>query len=223
MFVDRYQLFDGLFLRSQNLESLRTLSGETDLEAPDWVISKWGSAALFELAVPEDVKTKGPWTVSIPTHLRYLPPRASDNGTAMYPEYLPASPNASQDKGKRTTTMPYPAVFWACPAESGLRMATNPFDRINLGYDGLFGPKTLYWHVQPSVNGTGTFEVEVDVPVLNLAKTRKVELVTGLVVLVGFMWICWQIGIVTVGGKSRKKVVRKPSVKEMAKGKKKAI
>ncbi|KAI1573798.1 PIG-X domain containing protein [Pyrenophora tritici-repentis] len=84
LFIDKYQFTDALFLASKNIKSLRSLSGATDLEAPDWVVEEWGSAALFQLAVPKK----------------------------------------SQH-------------------------ASNPFDRTHLGYEGLFGPKTRFLHVDP--------------------------------------------------------------------------
>ncbi|GAM84209.1 hypothetical protein ANO11243_022020 [Dothideomycetidae sp. 11243] len=202
LFIDRYQLSDSLFLKSQNLVSLRSLNGERDLEAPDWVVRKWGAAALFELAVPEDDQTSNgkPWTVSIPTHLRYIPPKSAANASSMYPEYLAAAYDTLDDvPGKRTVSIPYPVVFWACPADTGLKMATNPFDRVNLGYDGLFGPKTLFWHIQSSAATTSVnsqrLEVLLDAPVLNMDQTAWVDIGTGLAVFLGFAWVCWKLFI----------------------------
>ncbi|KAI4123681.1 MAG: hypothetical protein LQ347_006059, partial [Umbilicaria vellea] len=128
IFPDKYQLSDPLFLASKNLRSVRSVAGETDLEAPDWVIQKWGSALLVELAPPssdiQSTRGSGPpesWHADIPLHLRYLRPSAG---------------------GITEVEVPWPVVFWACTAEEGSKMSVNPFDRVNLGYDGLFGPKT---------------------------------------------------------------------------------
>src|SRR3954452_15863481 len=54
IFGDQYQLgtTDNLFLESHNLIALRALAGEMDLEAPDWVVNRWGSNWLLELATP---------------------------------------------------------------------------------------------------------------------------------------------------------------------------
>nr|POE56773.1 protein pbn1 [Quercus suber] len=105
IFLDRYQLSDRLFLQSQNLVALRSLSGETDLEAPEWVIEKWGSAALLELAHPlgnlstsNDDVLQEDWTITIPTHLRYLRNSHSDY---------------------KDLAVPHPVLFWACEAEDG--------------------------------------------------------------------------------------------------------
>ncbi|KAF2152986.1 PIG-X-domain-containing protein [Myriangium duriaei CBS 260.36] len=198
LFIDRYQLADKIFLKSQNLVALHALTGETDLEVPDWIVKKWGSTALLELALPEDDKPPSgdKWTVSIPTHLRYLPPKPSLNASAMYPAYLSHSHETTVEPGKRTTTIPYPSVFWACNAEAGLKMSTNPFDRTNLGYDGLFGPKSLFWHVSPKTAGgqeVARLDVSLDVPVLDRSKTGYVEIGTGLAVLAGFLWVCWKV------------------------------
>ncbi|GAB7342649.1 hypothetical protein MBLNU457_g0808t1 [Dothideomycetes sp. NU457] len=186
LFVDKYQFNDGLFLESNNLRSLRALSGETDLEAPDWVVGKWGSAALFELSLPGETAHStetGVWDVSIPLHLRYLAP----NGTSTTSERA-----ESISPSEKEIQIPHPVLFFACPAEEGLKMSTNPFDRVNLGYDGLFGPKTLFYHV-PS--GDRELVAEIEVPVLSVSEqgARWVEYGTGLAVLAGFVWVLWML------------------------------
>ncbi|KAF2115062.1 PIG-X [Lophiotrema nucula] len=178
LFIDKYQFNDPLFLASKNLVSLRSLSGATDLEAPDWVVPQWGSAALFELAVPsfspneDEPKPSGDWNVSIPMHLRYLP---------------------AQQSSHTSVPVPWPVVFWACRAEEGAKMAVNPFDRIHLGYEGLFGLKTRFMHVPPAQvgNGTGRLVEWIDVPVLDLRKTGWVEAGTVGTVIVAFLGLCW--------------------------------
>ncbi|KAI4726762.1 PIG-X-domain-containing protein [Aureobasidium sp. EXF-10728] len=170
VFIDRYQLSDPLFLASQNLVALRSLSGATDLEAPVWTTPQWGSAALLELAHPESPSTNNDtWTVTVPLHTRYMLP--STDGT-------------------HASHIPWPAVFWACEAEDGLKMAVNPFDRTNVGYDGLFGPKTLFHHIGASAE-TKTLMETLEIPVLDESKTRFVEVGTGVAVLLGFLWVMW--------------------------------
>ncbi|SMY26962.1 unnamed protein product [Zymoseptoria tritici ST99CH_1A5] len=174
LFIDRYQLSDSLFLDSQNLVSLRSLDGEQDLEAPDWVIRRWGSSALLELAhtkVTDTAPSKNDWIVTVPTHLRYI----SSTSTGL---------NGSQ------VHVPWPVIFWACEAEEGLKMATNPFDRVNLGYDGLFGPKTMFYHVPPA--GKELME-RLTVPTLNADQTGWVPFGTAVAVLLGFGWVMLQL------------------------------
>lgn len=238
VFLDRYQFSDPLFLASQNLVALHSLSGEADLEAPEWVMKKWGSAALFELKGPRgddddddeydygyddgdnnnvkhsrDIEQQAPggqWDVSIPLHLRYLKPSASKTNTSE-PE---PEPELDADPGYRTADIPWPAVFWACEAEDGLKMSVNPFDRVNLGYDGLFGPKTMFYHVPPApvasaaaaaaaatmtttkVHGTtgeGVLVERLRAPVMDLARAKYVEVGTAVAVVVGFAWVCWML------------------------------
>ncbi|KKZ65200.1 hypothetical protein EMCG_08960 [[Emmonsia] crescens] len=209
LFADKYQLSttDPLFLQSHNLVSLRAIAGETDLEAPDWVTDRWGSSFLLELATPSlqssssSQKEKSVnddndnWQITIPLHLRYLPPSPS---------------------GYRNVSVPWPVVFWACAAEDeeeagGKKVGINPFDRVGLGWDGLFAPGTLFYHLHPNAS---TFVTNVDadanadrdrvmmvekiqVPVLRigggggglLEDVRSIEMVTLIVVIFGFLWV----------------------------------
>ena len=207
LFLDRYQLDDDLFLASQNLVALRALSGEDDLEAPDWVVKRWGSAALFELATPspapsspsspsddeeeDDDEAAGdasPWTVTIPTHLRYL----------SHP-----SANTPSNSTHFPLDIPHPHLFWACEAAEGLKMSVNPFDRTNLGYDGLFGPKTMFYHLAPEVaeEQQAGLVGRLRVPVLAPERAWYVQGATLAVVAVGFWWVVWKM----VGGRGGKK------------------
>lgn len=74
-------------------------------------------------------------------------------------------------------------------------MAANPFDRVHLGYEALFGPKTRFMHVEPApgVNGTGEAQLVewIDVPVLDTRKTGLVEIGTVGTVIVAFVGLCW--------------------------------
>ena len=169
LFIDRYQLSDPLFLSSQKLKTLHALSGAADLEAPDWVIPEWGSDALLELATPDSADANGNWTVSIPLHLRYL------------------SPMAEPPHGIEYVAVPWPAVFWACTAEEGSKFASSPFDRTNLGYDGLFGPKTMFYNIQPG--GDVVAYEELAVPVMDLNRAAWVETGTVTVIVCGTLWV----------------------------------
>lgn len=185
MFGDQYQLgtTDPLFLESHNLVALRALAGEMDLEAPDWVVQRWGSNWLIELATPPETTDadalstpdSSNWTTTIPLHLRYLPP---------------------SETGYRTAHVPWPVVFWACTTEDDTKMGKNPFDRTNLGWDGLFGPRTLFYQLQP----TGERLVEdIHVPVLRIEKGdgyfqgKHIELGTCVVISLGFLWVLWRL------------------------------
>jgi hypothetical protein len=168
LFIDRYPLSDSLFLRSHNLRALHALSGATDLEAPDYLTTAWGSAALFEIDTSDaELKGSKDFTFTIPLHMRYLPPV---NGT----------------KGLREVPVPDPVVFWACPAEEYGKFPSSPFDRTNLGYEGLFGPKTMFYHFTPE---GGELVQTIKVPVLNLEGAWYVEWGTVIAVVIGSLLI----------------------------------
>mgnify|MGYP001657856498 CR=1 FL=1 len=180
IFGDQYQLgtTDNLFLESHNLIALRALAGEMDLEAPDWVVNRWGSNWLLELATPledsADPSDSSNWTVTIPLHLRYLPP---------------------SETGYRSAYVPWPVVFWACTSEEGTKMGVNPFDRTNLGWDGLFGPRTVFYQLQPT---SERLVEDIEVPVLRLEdeglfRSKNIELGTCVVITLGFFWVLWRL------------------------------
>ncbi|KAK8056609.1 hypothetical protein PG993_001836 [Apiospora rasikravindrae] len=175
IFADKYQLEDTLFLASKNLTALRYISQPVDLEAPDYVMDIWGSSVLLELSTPVAESKEG-FTAEIPLHLRYQSP---------------------QHGGESTFEVPYPAVFWACAAEEGTKFPSSPFDRINLGYDGLFGPRTLFWHLDPvAKSGSDQLVIGGKVPVLDLDKSRSINTVTSIVVVVGFAWVVYRLMMV---------------------------
>ncbi|KAH8725225.1 PIG-X [Phaeosphaeriaceae sp. PMI808] len=170
LFIDKYQFTDPLFLSSKHLVALHSLAGATDLEAPDWTVKQWGSAALLELAHPVTEADKGDWNVSIPLHLRYMP--AANTSHTRLP-------------------VPWPVVFWACRANEGAKMAGNPFDRVHLGYEALFGDRTRFMHVEPEVRGVKELVEWIEVPVLDLRRTGWVEIGTVGTVVVAFLGLCW--------------------------------
>ncbi|PGH10135.1 hypothetical protein AJ80_07586 [Polytolypa hystricis UAMH7299] len=222
IFADKYQLSttDTLFLQSHNLIALRSIAGETDLEAPDWVTKRWGSNLLLELATPPAKPSTsdnddGDWEITIPLHLRYLHPSAS---------------------GYRNTSIPWPIVFWACTSEEGTKMGTNPFDRVNLGWDGLFGPRTMFYQLHPSLSEESTLAKDttaqlklveqIKVPVLGIedgdgdrSQARNIEVITVIVILAGFFWVLWKLGrVVKTSGFGRNRsplvAVSKDEVKD---------
>lgn len=201
LFVDKYQLSSPNLLTSNNLHLVRSLSGEADLEAPDWAIGKWGSTLLLELAPPELVgsyDSGGSWNADIPLHLRNLPPSSGQcsQNCSSTPEISESSRLTGE---QRSLLVPWPIVFWACSTDEGTKMNTNPFDRVNLGYEGLFGPRTLFYHLQPSSHGRPMKEA-VEAPVMKAKGAEWVEIGTVVIVSWGFLWICANlVGVMTKG------------------------
>ena len=180
IFADEYAFpttdVDPLFTAAHNIQTLRSFSGERDLEVPDYVVKQWGSALLIELATPNKTQAsqEGSWDITIPLHLRYLDPT---------------------EHGQQSVDIPWPIVFWACTADDGTKFNVNPFDRINLGYDGLFGPRTMFYHLQPiPTNGTRLIE-RIEVPVLDTSvlSHNLAETLTTLLVLGGFAWVAFKV------------------------------
>lgn len=68
-------------------------------------------------------------------------------------------------------------------------MSVNPFDRVNLGYDGLFGPRTIFHHLQPDVPVGSMLTEDVKVPVLDLERVTWIESGTVAAVLIAVVWI----------------------------------
>ncbi|KAI1417805.1 PIG-X-domain-containing protein [Hypoxylon sp. FL1857] len=177
IFADKYQLGDELFLSSKNLSSLRYISQPVDLEAPSYAMNIWGSSVLLELQ-PPNTRDNQPWTAEVPLHLRYLAPA---------------------EKGYRNISVPWPVVFWACAAEEGMKFSNNPFDRDNLGYDGLFGPRTMFWHVDPKPSEGENLYHEIQVPVLDLGLSNRISSGTATIVMMGLAFVIWKLVSVCLG------------------------
>ena len=171
IFADKYQLADNIFLASKNLTSLRHISSPVDLEAPAYKIDTWGSSVLLELSPPTS-NSGGPWTAEVPLHFRYMEPTAG---------------------GYADIQVPYPAVFWACAAEEGTKFPNNPFDRVNTGYDALFGPRTVFWHVSPQPETGNRLVNAAQIPVLDTKYADWIAPGTAAVVLLGFGWVLWTL------------------------------
>lgn len=87
-------------------------------------------------------------------------------------------------------------------------MGTNPFDRVDLGWDGLFGPRTMFYQLDPSPSSGNTSEQgrlveEITVPVLPMkdgeegaSQARVIEIGTVAVIVLGFVWVLWKLGLV---------------------------
>ncbi|KAK3652496.1 protease B nonderepressible form [Elasticomyces elasticus] len=222
VFLDRYQLSDPAVLRENGLVALRSSSGEQDLEAPEWVVERWGSAALLELSPPppnDSADDRGEWEVSVPLHLRYLQAANMTGGSEG------GRGGGEGGEGYVDLTISFPAVFWACEAEEGLKMSTNPFDRVDIGYDGLFGPRTMFYHFSPATGGSsaggssaggpgvggggmgsgigqGVLESVIRVPVLEPVWGGLVAWGTFGAVVGGFGWVVW--GLVRGMGRGKK-------------------
>lgn len=88
-----------------------------------------------------------------------------------------------------------------------------------MGYDGLFGTKTMFYHVPPApVTGDDTVSGEegkglllnLDVPVLDSKGAGWVPTATMAVVLAGFAWVLFKL----VGGGGKGKAAEKRAKKE---------
>ena len=126
---------------------------------------------LLELAPPTRSKISGSsaWNADIPLHLRYLKPN---------------------EGGQRDIEVPWPVVFWACPADEGTKMNTNPFDRMSLGYEGLFGPRTMFYHLTPRpARERGSLIELLQVPVLDVNQVEYVEIGTMVAIFLGTLWL----------------------------------
>jgi len=134
-------------------------------------MKRWGSSVLLELSPPETAKPEA-WTAEVPMHLRYLAPAPG---------------------GYDNIQVPYPAVFWACAQDEGIKLPANPFDKVNVGYDGLFGPRTVFWHLEPQPESGSRLTSTVTVPVLDTDKAQWVNIGTAATVLLGFAWLVWKL------------------------------
>lgn len=179
VFLDQYQMADQLFLESLNLRAMHSLGGETDLELPQWVIKDWGSNALIELSsgTNDTLTADKPWPATIPLHLRYLAPSAAE----------------ADGSGQRQMGLPYPTVFWACNSTTDFDESRNPFDRTDLGYDKLFNGRTAFYYVSPSPTQDADRFERFEAPVLDLSRAEHVETGTGAAVVIGFLYICYQL------------------------------
>lgn len=177
VFPDEYAFKSGdpQFARTHNIDSTHSISGETDLEAPDYVVKRWGSTLLIEPTVPSangsSSALRGEWDITIPLHLRYLSP---------------------SEGGQSQVDVPWPIVYWACTAEEGTKFPVNPFDRVNLGFDGLYGPRTIFYHLEHLPSSEDSRLVgTLSVPVYNSSRLSAgtIELATMVVVAAGFFWV----------------------------------
>lgn len=85
-------------------------------------------------------------------------------------------------------------------------MGLNPFDRTRLSWDDHFGPKTFFYQLYPSPEPveSATLVENIQVPVLRIEQksgfmanqAKQIEFGTVSVVLVGFLWVLWKLGVV---------------------------
>ena len=69
-------------------------------------------------------------------------------------------------------------------------MSTNPFDRLNLGFEGLFGPRTLFYHLTPHTSsGTENLIERLQIPVIDAEKSTNTETGTVVIVMLGTIWL----------------------------------
>lgn len=91
--------------------------------------------------------------------------------------------------------VPDPIIFWACPAEDGTKFKVNPFDRVDLGWEGIFGPRTAFYQLHNGGNSRSLVR-EVNVPVLDLDSwaAEWVQFGTVACVLLGWGYIMLLLG-----------------------------
>lgn len=97
--------------------------------------------------------------------------------------------------GIQDIEIPWPIVFWACTSDEGTKFTVNPFDRVNLGYDGLFGSRTMFYHLEPRVAQEQKLVETLHVPVLDTDSMSfgTAELLTMALVVGGFLWVGWAV------------------------------
>lgn len=122
--------------------------------------------------------------------------------------------------GSGRALLPTPAVFWACPSEEGTKFSVNPFDRRALGWDGLFGERTMFWSLRPeegpaagkarAAEAAMVGGLTVGVPVLDtgLVGRAGIEWGTVGVVAVGTAWMVWCLVSPLLLGRSSRAVER---------------
>lgn len=194
VFVDKYQLSSTNvnLLQQLGLRQLRDVTGNTDLEAPEYSLParEWGSRVLIELD-PEALAGE-PLEAEIPLHTRYLKPR--DNSTA-------------------EAVIAWPSVFWACGGGS-TKLDRSPFDRIGLGWEDQFPGDTVYYHLSPApapvvgARASGTW-VRIEVPVLDSSNANMILMGTVAAVALGFVGVVGAVLWSKASGKEVKKEVKK--------------
>ena len=201
-FVDPYQLADDSIMKSMGIRHVRSIIGETDLEAPVWTKSKWGAAVVV------DIETRGKESrslkVEMPLHLRYMVPL--------------------EDEERTKASMPWPVLFWACTEDEceciskpsivylltsfvGEEESKRPFDRKALGYEDQFSPNTVYHHLRAeSDGGPGSLKSMAEIPILDLKHSGMIELGTTAVITIGFLALLLQIIIGALRSCNKSKV-----------------
>ncbi|KAJ6264831.1 hypothetical protein Dda_0984 [Drechslerella dactyloides] len=176
-FVDPYQLEDTSLMRSYGVSKIIAVEGETDLEAPAYEMKRWGATVVAELDTQDyfenRVKSHLPMEFTLPLHLRYLEPDFS--------------------KTNQTATLPWPTVFWACPAELWRKMSTSPFERKMLGYEEYFPEETYFHHLTPKLINKTQSTSSLEVPILVAQEGNIIEQAT-----IGVIARIKIIGIITL-------------------------
>ena len=82
-------------------------------------------------------------------------------------------------------------------------MGNNPFDRTSSGYEGLFGPRTMFYHLSPhnvaqENQERPTLVETLEVPVLESEMVGYGELWTVNVILLGVVWVMGKLSCVAL-------------------------
>jgi len=137
--------------------------GETDLEAPEWNVSKFGSIQFLE------VLNSNTSDIEMTYHSRYITP--SSNGT---------------------TNFLTPQLFYACDGEKIIedyeQIELNPFDNYGLGFDSFFESDTVFFHLD-----NGNEVLKFDIPTADVNDYFKVQLITLSVVFLGGFYLLFKL------------------------------
>lgn len=179
-------------LSSLNIKQVR-VTGNTDLEQPNYTIQEWGSRVLIQIDTTS-AKDNIPLQMELPLHLRYLSPLDGASST--------------------NVTFAWPAVFWACSSDNWVKMSNSPFDRTALGWEDLLVEQTMYYHLSPApapgMEGSGTFG-RIEVPVLDKGWGNEEVIKTGTTAVVGlgFLWAVGKVVMAKVRGTKVREGVKK--------------
>lgn len=136
--------------------------GESNLEAPIWKVSKFGSVQLFQLN-HEVLKSLNEFEIKF--HSRYLKPSSNNEFEFITPE-----------------------IFWACNAEEFIEdfieFNSNPFNNYGLGYESFFEETTNFYHLNKN-NRVLKFEI----PTPDAKDVELVQNITFITLTIGLFYL----------------------------------
>lgn len=124
LIFDKYQIDTNKF-------KLLSSWGDTDLEAPVWKVSNWGSLQILEVLDKENLK--------MTYHSRYIQPTINSETELLNPSLFYACDSEGLIEDHELITL-------------------NPFDTYGLGYDSFFDKDTVFYHFQ-NAEGISKFNI----------------------------------------------------------------